>query len=68
MKKKPSCLKVYLNKYVLLYLLPAAASYNHFVFNRQLSCEDIVIIYGMCTKNGLSLEEASRIADAFSNR
>jgi hypothetical protein len=35
-------LKVYLNKYLLLYLLLAAASYNHSVFNRQPSCEDII--------------------------
>jgi hypothetical protein len=51
-----------------LFFLLATASYNHSVFNKQPIREDIIsIIHGMDTKDGLSVDAASRIVDAFPN-
>jgi hypothetical protein len=51
-----------------LFFLLATASYSHSVFNRQPIREDIIsIIHDMYTKDGLSVDEASRIVDAFPN-
>jgi len=49
--------------------LLAAASYNHFVLNRQPTREDIIsIVHGMYRKDGLSVEEVARVVDAFPNQ
>jgi hypothetical protein len=51
-----------------LFFWLATASYSHSVFNRQPIREDIIsIIHDMYKKDGLSVDEASRIVDAFPN-
>ena len=52
----------------VLFFLLATPSYSHSVFNRQPIREDIIsIVHGMDTKDGLSVDAASRIVDAFPN-